>query len=232
MARPRQVKKNRSSRSRVKTGTTGRTKAGKKKVNFLGNETIRQNWDRKLTLAQNYENLGLSVKLKGRAGGVEKRAGTLANTTSDSLAISTGIKTGKLVPGEVQVVRDEEGNIIEIIDPEERQKQDNPLNDPLNDLEESMQMDTNEYEEDSTPTTRNPIVAQLEAQAAAELEEIEKNKKPRKQSAREEEWIENLVQKYGDDYAGMFRDRKLNPMQQSEGDIKRRVKKWKAKQKA
>jgi nucleolar protein 16 len=56
-------------------------------------------------------------------------------------------------------------------------------------------------------------------------------KRPRQQSEREEEWISRLVEKHGDNYGAMFRDRKLNPMQQSEGDIKKRVRKWAVKRK-
>lgn len=220
MARPRQVKKNRSSRPRVKTGMSGRTKAGKKKVNFLGNDTIRQNWNRKLTLAQNYENLGLAVKLKGRAGGTEK-----GNKTG-AFAISSGIKPDRIEPGEVQVVRDADGHILEIIDPEASTKKANPLHDPLNDLEDESDGDIHA---NVAHPTANKVVAQLEAQAAAEEEELARTKKPRQQSTREQEWVESLVEKHGDDYSAMFRDRKLNPMQQSEGDLKRRVKKWKAK---
>ena len=48
------------------------------------------------------------------------------------------------------------------------------------------------------------------------------------QSQREREWIERLVGKWGDDWGGMFRDRKLNPHQQTEGDLKRRVEIWKS----
>jgi len=44
MGRELQKKKNRSSKPKVKPKILGRTKAGKKKVNFLGNETIAQNW--------------------------------------------------------------------------------------------------------------------------------------------------------------------------------------------
>jgi nucleolar protein 16 len=66
------------------------------------------------------------------------------------------------------------------------------------------------------------VVRQLEEQAKRGVA-----KALRTQSAREQEWIERLVSKYGDDYRKMFWDRKLNPMQQSEGDIRKRVLRWK-----
>ena len=66
------------------------------------------------------------------------------------------------------------------------------------------------------------VVSQL-----AELASMDGEKKrPRKQSRREEEWVERLVEKYGDDVGKMVRDRKLNPMQQSHGDVAKRVKIW------
>jgi nucleolar protein 16 len=43
MGRERQKKKNRSSIAKARP-KSNRTKAGKKKVNFLGNEIIKQNW--------------------------------------------------------------------------------------------------------------------------------------------------------------------------------------------
>lgn len=98
----------------------------------------------------------------------------------------------------------------------------NPLDDPLNDLEVA-------------PTTtksasQHGIVGELERQAAEEAEQLEAKKRPRQQSAREEEWIASLVKKHGDNLQAMVRDKKLNPMQQTQGDIRRRIKKWKAKQ--
>jgi len=72
-------------------------------------------------------------------------------------------------------------------------------------------------------TEANPIVQQLEDMAARAPE-----KKPRKQSEREREWIERLVGKYGDDYKRMTRDMKLNPMQQTEADLRKRADKWRS----
>jgi nucleolar protein 16 len=71
----------------------------------------------------------------------------------------------------------------------------------------------------------NPVIRQLEEAARNGV-----RKAPRKQSEREAEWLERLVSQYGEDYGRMARDRKLNPMQQTEADIKKRVKKWQASQ--
>lgn len=75
---------------------------------------------------------------------------------------------------------------------------------------------------------QNPVIRELEEAAMNGA-----RKAPRGQSQREQEWVERLVNKYGEDYAKMARDRKLNPMQQTAADIKKRVAKWqKAQNKA
>lgn len=68
---------------------------------------------------------------------------------------------------------------------------------------------------------KNEIVRQLEEQALRVAE-----KKPRKQSVREQEWCQRLAEKWGTDYKSMVKDRRLNPMQQNEPDIRRRIEKW------
>jgi nucleolar protein 16 len=180
--------------------------------------------DRKLTMVQNYKRLGLSSKLNAPTGGIEKKAnrdGNAQTIKKDSLQIA-GFTATKLMPEEVQVERDPEtGRIIRVIQPDSSRENDNPLNDPLNDI-----MD---YETEAPATTSGTnVVAQLEAQAAAEEEELATKRRPRQQSQREDEWISNLIAKHGDNVKAMVRDRKLNPMQQTEGDIGRRMKKWKA----
>lgn len=152
--------------------------------------------------------------------------------------------------GVTKVVRDEEGKITRVVhetheNGEGRRRKSNPLNDPLVDLESDS--DTAEDLNSSrqrghipqhslppapnnrntkpsvSPTDNNTtnVVPALEALASAT-----KKPKPRQQSQFEKEWIERLVAKHGDDIAAMSRDRKLNPRQQTEGDIGRRVKIW------
>lgn len=67
---------------------------------------------------------------------------------------------------------------------------------------------------------KTEVVKKLEAIAALEV------KRERLQSEGEKEWVGRLVSMYGRDWRKMARDRKLNPFQQTEGDIKRRVMKW------
>jgi nucleolar protein 16 len=123
-------------------------------------------------------------------------------------------------PTEAKVERDPEtGKIIRVI---HAAKTPNPLNDILNSDDEDMEDDFEGFE-DEQPREKNAIIRQLEEQAASGAE-----RKERKQSDREKEWLQRLVGKYGDDYGKMSRDIKLNPMQQTESDIKRRVGIWKA----
>ncbi|KAJ9631224.1 Nucleolar protein 16 [Knufia peltigerae] len=201
MGRERQKKKNRSSISKVKPHSN-RTKTGKKKVNFLGNATIAQNWDRKLTVSQNYKRLGLSSRLNGASGGTEKKPSLETeedgNKKRDSLAIAGPRALNKQATQEVQVERDPEtGRIVRVIRAEP-DTNDNPLNDPLNDI-----MDINDDDGHVKDRPQNNIVAQLEAEAAAEEEFLSQKKQPRKQSQREEEWITRLVEKHGDDTKAM-----------------------------
>jgi nucleolar protein 16 len=122
-----------------------------------------------------------------------------------------------------------------------------PLNDPLNAVDDEEEYDSDNpfgAEEDGesgrpmqdrkghmqhlsahvgtsleTNAPQQSVVQQLSAQAA-----MGGGKKIRKQSPREREWCAALIKKHGmGNWKPMQRDTKLNVMQQSEGDIRKRV---------
>ncbi|KAI9869174.1 MAG: Nucleolar protein 16 [Pleopsidium flavum] len=217
MGRELQKKKNRSSFPKVKH------KSKSKKLNVRGNATVAANWNQSLTLSQNYRRLGLTSKLNASTGGTEKPSSSITSSFAasappkDAFSINSKLPT-TLVPTEARIERDPStGAILRVVHPENR-KRENPLNDALNEFSES---EPDALVAEISPQVPTGIVRELEEQAS-----LEAKKRPRQQSKREEEWIENLVATYGEDYRRMVRDRKLNPMQQSEGDLRRRVRRW------
>jgi nucleolar protein 16 len=144
-------------------------------------------------------------------------------STTSKLAIASANPTA-LTPSSARVERDPDtGKIIRVI--HENTKKANPLNDPLmsdSEGEDDEIQDAGTREKPAEGKEEaNAIVRELEAQASMIPE-----RKVRKQSQREREWIARLVERYGTDTKGMAQDRKLNPMQQTEADIARRVRKW------
>ncbi|ELR03625.1 hypothetical protein GMDG_06275 [Pseudogymnoascus destructans 20631-21] len=213
MGRELQKKKNRSSIPKVKH------KPKSKRVNPLGNAIIAANWDSKQTLTQNYTRLGLASRLNAATGGTEKKIS--ATSSAGTLAITSALPT-TIVPQTARVERDETGKIVKVI--HAHTKKANPLNDPLNELEsgdedEDAMEGFEGFQDDKEE--QNEVVRQLEEQALRVAE-----KKPRKQSVREQEWCQRLIEKWGEDYKSMVKDRRLNPMQQNEPDIRRRIGRW------
>ncbi|KIW00295.1 uncharacterized protein PV09_08185 [Verruconis gallopava] len=223
MARPMQKRKNRSSIPKKR-------QKPKSKKQLLSNPIIAANWNSEETPAQNYRRLGLVSKLNKSTGGKERTIATLTAESSvtappdDPLAINPAEKAQKPVAEEVKIERDPEtGAIVRVVD----NTKENPLHDPLNDIEEMEDIDYNALGKSIGKLSKSggvdtEVTRQLEEFAASGV-----RSKPRGQSEREQEWIARLVEKHGDDYKAMFWDKELNVMQQSEGDIKRRVKKWK-----
>ncbi|KAI0550864.1 ribosome biogenesis protein Nop16 [Xylaria curta] len=178
-------------------------------------------------MMQNYRRLGLVSRLRAPTGGVEPKvrpatSKPTSTTSKDPFAIH-GAKGP--VATEARVERDESGKIIRVIGGE--RKRPNPLNDPLAELDTDSEAeedgeDAEEWGglEGEDDDEQNEIVRQLESEANRPVE-----KKPRTASSREAEWLQTLVDRYGDDTAAMARDRKLNPMQQTAADIARRIRK-------
>lgn len=49
----------------------------------------------------------------------------------------------------------------------------------------------------------------------------------RRSSTLEAQWLQKLVDTYGDNYDRMMRDNELNPMQHTVAQLKRKIKTWK-----
>ena len=173
-------------------------------------------------MAQNYRHFGLVARLQGRTGGIEKvvrpQTGTSDGTSkpTDPLSISRNAATITEFPL-AQIERDPRTGETRVV--HEESELDNPLNDPLNPITEK------ESHEPLNISVDNYIIKELEEQA-----KLEAKKRPRQQSYREEEWLAKLVAVHGDDYTAMRRDTKLNRFQQTEGDLKRRIRRWRLKQ--
>ncbi|KAI1485156.1 ribosome biogenesis protein Nop16 [Biscogniauxia mediterranea] len=244
MGRDLQKRKRRSSRPAVRQPSSGRLT--KHLLNPLGNSIVARNWNKKETTTQNYRRLGLVSRLRAPTGGVEPVLSSLSSPSSslttpkssrrpakptDPFAIDPG--TGAVVR-EARVERDASGRIVRILDEisssssSKKHSRPNPLNDPLVALDsDSSEEEAEEWGgiDDNDGTKKNDIVRQLEAEAARPVE-----KRPRAQSAREVEWLRRLVGRHGADTRAMARDRRLNPMQQTEADIARRIRKWKGEE--
>ncbi|XXG99753.1 hypothetical protein Hte_006094 [Hypoxylon texense] len=226
MGRDLQKRKRRSSRNAIRQPSS--SMKSKRLLNPLGNDLIAKNWNKKETTTQNYRRLGLVGRLKAPTGGAEPNPASRklqgrSTKLADPFAIA---QAANAVVTEVRVERDENGRIIRVLDG--KKAKDNPLNDPLNDLDseddeedEDEDMDAEEWDGigDADEVEGSGIFPQLETEANRPVV-----KKKKTQSAREKEWLQRLVDKYGDDTKAMARDRKLNPMQQTEADISRRIK--------
>ena len=228
MGRMLQKKKNRSSIPRV----TRKPKS--KRLPIKASPIVAADWDKHLTLSQNYHRLGLASKLNTRSGGIEVRATEAGDGKTeqprkqDPLAVVAPRPASTPGLKSVKVVRDEEGNILMVIHTE---KTANPLNDPLDAMDNGNDGETLDglYQANTNRVHDTAVVQKLEAAALAELLVVEQRKKPRKQSQREREWIEQLVEKHGEHVMSMVNDRKLNPNQQTGADIRRRLETWKSR---
>ncbi|ODO07619.1 nucleolar protein 16 [Cryptococcus wingfieldii CBS 7118] len=209
MANPRQRNKAKSSRSHKPSLAAKRRMHQKlrKAPPLKGPEVLQDKWDKKKTVFQNYAALGLlpSIPIPQQASSRSHRVQLpeVPESAQDEE------EAGPVKVGFGKIIRDEEGNVIDIIiegeEEEEAQKK----------AEEEMEVD----EKSKKVEAKTEVVRQLELLAATSAPVV------RHTSTSERTWLQQLVDKYGDDTARMTRDKKLNVWQKTEGEIKRMIKK-------
>ena len=222
MANPRQRRKARSS-STLKPSLNAKKQMKKRLARaptVHGADVLKDAYDPKLTLRQNYAKLGLipSLDVRPDTGGTERTpASTTSTTTSTNSASGTsqGVAVRK---GMARVIRDDAGNIIDIVEPSTDDEEETAWGKPL----PSSVADRDDVETFMPPKKDgkgNAVVAHLEdlASQAAPVE--------RHTSQLESQWLRDLVTKYDDDTDAMARDRTLNVWQKTPGEIRRAIKK-------
>ncbi|SPO19712.1 probable Nucleolar protein 16 [Ustilago trichophora] len=227
MANPRQRRKNRSS-STLKPSLNAKKQMKKKLVRaptIHGADILKDSYDPKLTLRQNYAKLGLvpSLDVRPDSGGVERAPGSAsAGAASAAGTREEGDEKKAMVrKGMARVVRDQEGNIVDIVEAEseeEAAENTTPWGKPLKtSIADSDHVET--YMPAKKDSSKNAVVAELE-ERAAKAAPVERHT-----SQLENQWLADLVAKYHDDTEAMAKDRKLNVWQKTPGEIKRAIKK-------
>lgn len=230
MANPRQRRKSRSSTT-TKPSLNAKRAMKKKLVRaptVKGADVLKDAWDGNLTARQNYAKLGLipSLDVRPNSGGVEHKTSSLSQSIPTSTAVATEGSAGKGRKGMAKIVRDADGNIVDIIEAVNDNNDSNvtpwgaPLaGDPT--AEESALLET--YMPPARQLQRgekpNKVITDLES-LASEAAPVE-----RYTSHIESDWLTQLVAKHGPDTEAMSKDPKLNPWQKTKGQISRAIKK-------
>ncbi|WWC71764.1 nucleolar protein 16 [Kwoniella pini CBS 10737] len=170
-----------------------------------GPEVLQQGWDKKKTVFQNYAALGLlpSIPIPNQSTSSRSQRVKLPIIPS-----TEKIEEQQPKVGFGRIIRDEEGNVIDII---------------IDEDEELEQEGNVPFAEDEGE--KEPVEGKTEV--VKQLEQLSSTAAPvtRHSSSSEKTWLSSLVQKYNDDYESMARDRKLNVWQKTQGEIKRMIKK-------
>ncbi|KAL5604083.1 hypothetical protein BROUX41_002072 [Berkeleyomyces rouxiae] len=244
MGRELQKRKNRSSRPKVVVPNSR-----KKALNPMGNNIIAKNWDKKQTLSQNYRRLGIAARLQAPTGGVEVTVAEASNPAAKPKIPTTpglpSASTAAPIIREARVERDANGRIVRVISESTAAPPAfKPLNDPLAAYDSDCEVDA-----DSGPTASSQAAAPVTAwedwagisdnegdnevvKALVRQSRMPVAKHTRFQSEQESEWLGRLVAAHGDDVRAMAWDRKLNPFQQTAGDLAKRLKRWRKAQAA
>lgn len=234
MANPRQRRKAKSSTHKTVSHSRRAQKLLKKMPAIRGPKALQDAWDKSKTVTQNYVALGLQFALTPTQSGGAERTSIPPKVSGGTGLVSATLESDPLaIPrGFGRIIRDELGNVIRIDLPEVEEIQDlvpktelpeagvdeKTMDDWVGCLNKIQPNDTMNGRELSSPSERvtHPVVA-LEKLSASGRTVL------RHTSCGERSYLARLIQKYGDNYEKMARDRRLNPEQKTAGELRRAV---------
>ncbi|KAJ1729496.1 Nucleolar protein 16 [Coemansia biformis] len=204
MVRPTARKKLRNPKLKVTRRRANKARTKK----YAAHPLLRELWDSKLTVSENYRNLGLVSRLNGVSGGT---AVDITATSAADASAGPGIEAGmseeeikKAIPqGYGYIERDAEGNVVKVIVPDE----DDANQDPLD----------SDYEVE--PEAPKKEGARLLEQFALEYE----TRREKWISTGERRILQDFIDKHSDNYEAMFWDKTLNRQQLTARQIQKRV---------
>lgn len=238
MANPRQRRKAKSSTHKTVSHSRRAQKLLKKMPVIRGPKALQDAWDKSKTVHQNYAALGLQFALTPTQSGGTERAlippKGLAGAGSVS-ATPRSIESGpSTIPrGFGRIIRDEFGNVIRIDLSEFEEIQDSVQNTELPEAdvnEKTMDdwvgcLNKIQHPNDAMDSRGLPLSSAQEAHPVVVLEKLSASGRvlPRHSSCGERSYLARLIQKYGDNYERMAKDRRLNPEQKTVGELRRAV---------
>ncbi|WWC90907.1 uncharacterized protein L201_005845 [Kwoniella dendrophila CBS 6074] len=185
-----------------------------------GPEILQQGWDKKKTVFQNYAALGLlpSIPIPNQASSSRSQRVKLPIVPSSGIDIDEEDEQVQPKVGFGRIIRDEEGNVIDIIIDEDEEQEA-----VVEGKEQGNNSRNIPFEADQGEKPQ--VVGKTEV--VRQLEKLSSTSAPvnRHSSTSEKTWLISLVQKYNDDFESMSKDRKLNVWQKTQGEIKRMVRK-------
>ncbi|KAI0797873.1 ribosome biogenesis protein Nop16-domain-containing protein [Abortiporus biennis] len=240
MANPRQRRKLRSGSHTPVHHSRQAKRLLKKQPPIKGPKVLQEAWDKHKTVRQNYEALGLVASLNPNAsGGSETRVqGEVKESVGE--VVSHEEKEGGIPKGYGRIIRDENGNIVDV-ELGESEEEDEEERLPEDVFEDSKEKGAAEWvavgsRGDSSSThvvqgkhplfrSRVDIGITYVITALEEMSQGGGGKMPRYTSLGELKTLRKLVEKHSDDVEAMARDRKLNVEQRTAGELRRAIQK-------
>ncbi|TCD61679.1 hypothetical protein EIP91_008101 [Steccherinum ochraceum] len=230
MANPRQRRKSRSGSHKAVRHSNNAKKNLKKQPPIRGPKVLQDAWDKHKTVRQNYEALGLLPTLNPNAsGGVEHRPehSMDAPTAPEASGTQKEATSNPIIPkGFGRIVRDADGNIVDVEMGEEDEAEDESEPAFPEDVDLSKEEALTPWvslgsasKAGSTGSKETHVVQSLEAISQSDVPVV------RHSSNGESKLLRNLITKYGEDVDAMARDRKMNAAQRTAGELKRAIKK-------